>query len=143
MRSPSGSRRALIALAPLLAYAGLTLLLFWPILPQLGTGLHDRSDTTLNTWILAWQTHILPRDPLALFAAPIFHPLRDTLALSEILWPAAPIAVPLLAATGNPVLVYNLLFLAAFPLAGLGAYLLALRVTGSRFKVEGSAGSLQ
>ena len=143
MRSPSGSRRALIALAPLLAYAGLTLILFWPLLPQLGTGLHDRSDTTLNTWILAWQAHILPRDPLALFAAPIFHPLRDTLALSEILWPAAPIAVPLLAATGNPVLVYNLLFLAAFPLAGYSAYLLALWVAGSRFKVEGSAGFVE
>jgi len=128
MRSYSGSRRALIALAPLLACAGLTLLIFWPLLPNLGAGLHDRSDTTLNTWILAWQAHILPRDPFALFVAPIFHPLRETLALSEILWPAAPIAVPLLAATGNPVLVYNLLFLAAFPLAGFGAYLLAVSI---------------
>jgi hypothetical protein len=143
MRSSSGSCRALIALAPLLAYAGLTLLLFWPLLPQLGTGLHDRSDTTLNTWILAWQAHILPRAPLALFAAPIFHPLRDALALSEILWPAAPIAVPLLTATGNPVLVYNLLFLAAFPLAGYSAYLLALWVAGSRLKVDGGTSSIQ
>jgi hypothetical protein len=143
MRFSSGFRRALVALAPLLAYASLTLILFWPLLPQLGTGLHDRSDTTLNTWILAWQAHILPRAPLALFAAPIFHPLRDTLALSEILWPAAPIAVPLLAATGNPVLVYNLLFLISFPLAGFGAYLLALWVAGSRFKVEGSIASFQ
>ncbi len=116
--------------APFLSYAGLTLLLFWPLLGHLAAGLHDRSDTALNTWIIAWQAHVLPRAPLALFNAPIFYPLPNTLALSEILWPIAPLAVPLLAATGNPVLVYNLFFLATFPLAGLGAYLLALRVMG-------------
>jgi hypothetical protein len=119
-------------LMALLAYIGLTLLRFSPLLPWLAAGLHDRSDTALNTWIIAWQAHVLPRAPLALFNAPIFHPLPNTLALSEILWPVAPLAVPLLAASGNPVLVYNLFFLAAFPLAGLGAYLLALRMTGYR-----------
>lgn len=36
-----------------LAYIALTLLLFAPLLPQLGWGLHDRSDTALNTWIIA------------------------------------------------------------------------------------------
>lgn len=116
----------------LLAYAGLTLLLFWPLLPMFGEGLHDRSDTTLNAWILAWQAHVLPRAPLALFDAPIFYPLPNALALSEILWPLAPLTVPLLAATDNPILVYNLCFLLAFPLAGLAAYLLALRLTGRK-----------
>lgn len=115
-----------------LAYVGLTLLLFWPLLPMLGQGLHDRSDTTLNAWIIAWQAHVLPRAPLALFDAPIFYPLANTLAFSEILWPLAPLAVPLLAATDNPALGYNLLFLASFPLAGLAAYLLALHITGRR-----------
>ncbi len=116
----------------LLGYAGLTLLLFWPLLGHLADGLHDRSDTTLNTWIIAWQAHILPTAPLALFNAPIFWPLPNTLALSEILWPIAALAVPWLAATRNPVFVYNLFFLTAFPLAGMSAYLLALRVTGRR-----------
>ena len=130
MRSPSGSRRALIALAPLLAYAGLTLLLFWPLLPQLGTGLHDRSDTTLNTWILAWQAHILlairspssPRRSSTRCATPWRCP--DPVAGRADRRPAS-------AATGNPVLIYNLLFLAAFPLAGYSAYLLAFWVAGS------------
>lgn len=115
-----------------LIYAVLTCLLFWPLLPMLDRGLHDRSDTTLNTWIIAWQAHVLPRAPLALFDAPIFHPLPNALALSEILWPLAPLAVPLLAAGANPALVYNLFFLVAFPLAGLAAYLLALHITGHR-----------
>ncbi len=115
-----------------LGYASLTLLFFWPLLGHLADGLHDRSDTTLNTWIIAWQAHILPIAAPTLFDAPIFWPLPNSLALSEILWPIAPLAVPWLAATGNPVLVYNLFFLAAFPLAGMGAYLLTLHVTGCR-----------
>jgi hypothetical protein len=124
--------RAVKALIPLLLYAGLATGFFWPLLLHLSSGLHDRSDTVLNTWIIGWQAHILPQAPLALFDAPIFHPLRNTLALSEILWPAAPAAVPLTLATQAPLLVYNLLFLASFPLAGFGAYLLALHLTGSR-----------
>jgi hypothetical protein len=105
---------------------------FWPLLANLGLALHDRSDTLLNTWILGWQAHILVREPWELFNAPIFYPLPNTLALSEVLWPFAPLAVPLLAATGNPVLVYNLLFLASFPLAGLGMYVLAGHLTHDR-----------
>ena len=124
--------RAVKALIPLFVYAGLATGFFWPLLLQLANGLHDRSDTVLNTWIIGWQAHILPQAPLALFDAPIFHPLRNTLALSEILWPAAPAAVPLTLATQAPLLVYNLLFLASFLLAGCGAYLLALHLTGSR-----------
>ncbi len=117
---------------PILLCAMLAAFFFWPLPANLGLALHDRSDTLLNTWILGWQAHILVRQPWELFNAPIFYPLPNTLALSEVLWPDAPIAVPLLAATGNPVLVYNLLFLASFPLAGLGMYLLAGHVTGNR-----------
>ena len=86
----------------------------------------------LNTWIINWQAHQLLRAPLALFNAPIFHPLPDTLALSEIIWPAAPAAAPLLAATANPVLVYNLTFLGSFFVAAVGMYALALYVTRNR-----------
>ncbi len=129
MKTP---RPAAVTAAAFLGYAALTCVLFSPLLTNLGSGLHDRSDTALNTWIVAWQAHILLGDPLALFDAPIFYPLADTLALSEILWPAAPLAVPLLAATGNPVLVYNLLFLLSFPLAGLGMYLLAREMAARR-----------
>ena len=117
---------------PLLLYAGLAAGFFWPLLLHLSSGLHDRSDTVLNTWIIGWETHILPRAPLALLDAPIFHPLPNTLALSEILWPAAPATLPLSLATQAPLLVHNLLFLLSFPLAGFGAYLLALHVTGNR-----------
>ena len=123
---------ALKLAVPFLAYAGLAAAFFWPLVRQPGSGLHDRSDSALNTWIINWQAHILVRNPAALFNAPIFYPLRNSLALSEIIWPGAPLAVPLLAASGNPLLVYNGLYLAGFVLAGLGAYLLALHLTHSR-----------
>lgn len=119
---PPGKRPGLAAAAVL--GAGI-LAAFWPILARSGSVLYDRSDSVLNTWILSWQAHILVRQPLDLFAAPIFHPLRASLAFSEIIWPAAPLAVPLLAASGNPVLVYNALYLGTVVLAGLGMFLLA------------------
>ena len=36
----------------------------------------DNADTALNTWIVAWVAHQLPRGPLELFDAPMFHPNR-------------------------------------------------------------------
>ncbi len=129
---PAPYRRLLRILAPFVLIIGAEVLFLHPLIGQMGRALHDRSDTTLNTWILNWQAHMLIREPWALFDAPIFYPLRNTLALSEILWPAAPLAVPLLAATGNPILVYNVLYLASFLLAGAGMYLLALHLTRSR-----------
>ncbi len=117
---------------PILTYGGAALALFSPLLWRLQTGLHDRSDTILNTWILAWQDHILTRAPLDLFNAPIFHPLPDTLAYSEILWPIAPLALPIQIAFQNPILAYNFFFLGSFLLAGFSMYVLALRMTGCR-----------
>ena len=43
----------------------------------------DNHDAELNTWIVAWVAHILPRDPLGLFEAPILYPEHHTLAFSE------------------------------------------------------------
>jgi hypothetical protein len=114
-----------------IVFGALTLGLFWPIVRQSGGVLYDRSDSVLNVWILNWQAHILTRHPLDLFAAPIFYPLRSSLAFSEIIWPAAPLALPLQAVTGNPVMVYNVLYLGNFVLAGMGAFLLARAVVAS------------
>ena len=123
---------ALRVLTPFVIMAGVELVIFWPLIQRLSTALHDRFDTMLNTWILTWQARELIRAPLAVFNAPIFHPLPNMLALSEIIWPAAPMTVPILAASGNPLLVYNLTFLGTVFLAAVGMYLLALYVTHNR-----------
>ena len=123
---------ALRVLTPFAIMAGIELVIFWPLIQRLTTALHDRFDTMLNAWILTWQARALISAPLSVFNAPIFHPLPDALALSEIIWPAAPMTVPILAATGNPLLVYNLTFLGTVFLAAAGMYLLALYVTHNR-----------
>jgi hypothetical protein len=132
MKQSDRGKNALRVLTPFAIIAGVELVLFWPLIQRLSTALHDRFDTMLNTWILTWQAHELIRAPLSVFNAPIFHPLPDTLALSEIIWPAAPMTAPILAASGNPLLVYNLTFLGTVFLAAAGMYLLALYVTHNR-----------
>jgi hypothetical protein len=74
-------RRVLFTLAATLAAA---VLHTWPLASDLG-GLsrHDNADTTLTTWIVSWVAHALPRDPVHVFDAPIFHPEKRTLAYSE------------------------------------------------------------
>ena len=132
MKQSERGKNALRALTPFAIIAGVELVLFWPLIQRLSTALHDRFDTMLNTWILTWQARELIRAPLSVFNAPIFHPLPNMLALSEIIWPAAPMTVPILAASGNPLLVYNLTFLGTVFLAAVGMYLLALYVTHNR-----------
>lgn len=92
----------------------------------------DNDDAALNTWVITWVAHILPRDPLRLFDAPIFFPERHTLAYSEHLFAQSVIGAPLLWAGLSPVLVHNLLLIAGFALSAWAMYLLIARWTGRR-----------
>ena len=89
----------------------------------------DIGDPLLNTWIQAWDVHAFLTDPLHLFEANIYYPLRNTLAYSEHLVSTAILALPLQAISGEPLVAYNLSLLLSFPLAGLGMYLLVFRWT--------------
>ena len=122
-----------------LAYAALALVLTWPLALGLGRDVPaDLGDPLLNMWILSWGAEqisaILGGDAARasrFFDANIFHPAPLTLAYSEHLFPQALQGLPLYWATGNPILVYNLLFLATFALSGLGTFLLVRDLTGS------------
>lgn len=86
-----------------------------------------------RTWQVAWIGHALLREPLELWQANTFWPYSDTLAFSDALIGYAPAG---LAAQGSPhaaLIVYNLLFLFAYALAFLGAYLLARELGTGRF----------
>ena len=91
----------------------------------------DNHDAELNTWIVAWVAHILPRDPLSLFEAPILYPEPHSLAFSEHMFVPSVMGAPLLWAGASPVLVYNLLIIAGLALSGWSMYLLMRRWTGS------------
>ncbi|MGQ9501000.1 MAG: hypothetical protein ACUVSF_04825 [Anaerolineae bacterium] len=90
----------------------------------------DVGDPLLNTWILAWDAHVLLNQPQRMFDANIFFPLPNTLAYSEHLLATALLAMPLQAASGQPLLAYNIMLVMSFALGGLGMYLLCLRWTG-------------
>jgi hypothetical protein len=122
-------RRATIAV--LLLFAILSLVLTYPLSFHLSDAVEDRQDALLNVWIMAWDGHQLLRDPLHLFDANIFYPYRRTLAYSELLLGNGLLALPLTAASGNPVLGYNVALLLSFVLSGFGAYLLVRKLTGS------------
>ena len=91
----------------------------------------DNHDAELLTWTVAWVAHILPRDPLNLFEAPILYPEHHTLAFSEHLFVPSVIGAPLAWLGASPVLVYNILIIAGLALSGWAMYLVMRRWTGS------------
>ena len=93
----------------------------------------DNDDAALNTWVIAWVAHALPRDPLRLFDAPIFHPEQHTLAYSEHLFAESVMGAPFLWLGASPILIHNLLLIAGLALSGWSMYLLMVRWTGSEW----------
>ena len=91
----------------------------------------DNDDASLNTWVIAWVAHILPREPLRLFEAPIFYPEPHTLAYSEHLIVPAVMGAPLLWLGASPVTVHNLLLIAGLAFSGWAMCLVMTRWTGS------------
>jgi hypothetical protein len=114
-----------------LLFVVLSLVLTYPLALQMAGAVEDRQDALLNVWITAWDGHQLLSDPLDLFDANIFHSYPRTLAYSELLLGNGLLAMPITAATGNPVLGYNVALLLSFVLSGLGTYLLVLGLTRS------------
>jgi len=111
-----------------LAYTILTIAYSWPLPIRLGSISHDLGDPLLNTWILWWTTKAVPLTA-QWWNSPIFYPATGTFAFSEHLLGLAPIAAPLIALTGNPMVGYNVTLLASYILSALGAHFLAYTLT--------------
>ena len=114
-------------------FPALSAIFTYPLVLHLADAVEDGQDALLNVWILAWDGHALLTDPLRLFDANIFYPFTRTLAYSEINLSQALLALPATLVSGNPVLGYNVALLLTFVLSGWGMYLLARRLTGSRW----------
>lgn len=112
--------------------AALVVLHTWPLaLAPHRLTRHDNADTMLNEWIVAWVAHQVPRAPLALFDANIFHPERRTLAFSEHLVVPALMVAPLHWAGVSPVLAYNLLLMLGFGASAWAMWRMIETWTGS------------
>jgi hypothetical protein len=115
----------------LLLSAG-AILVTWPQVRVLASGVNDHGGPLLNAWALAWVARTLPTDPAHLFDANIFHPEPNTLAFSEPLILPAVLVAPVWWATGNAVLCHNLTLLSGYVLSGLAVYALVRRLTRNR-----------
>jgi hypothetical protein len=143
LRADALRRPSIVALA----YAAITVVMTWPIAASLDRDIpSDLGDPAFVAGILAWGGEHW----LALFSgdlgavrrfwnAPIFYPEPLALAYSEHFALHSLLTLPVYAATRNPVLCYNLAFLATFVVGALGMYLLVRELTGQRDRFSGAA----
>ncbi|HEX3391994.1 MAG TPA: hypothetical protein VHS55_05490 [Solirubrobacteraceae bacterium] len=109
----------------ILAGVALAILTTWPLVLHLSTRIApDLGDPVRTSWEIAWVGHALLHNPGGLFDANAFYPHSLSLAFSDSLLgygPAGWIGHGTVAALVR----YNLLFLFAWSLCFVGAYLLA------------------
>ncbi|HEV8308723.1 MAG TPA: interleukin-like EMT inducer domain-containing protein [Methylomirabilota bacterium] len=103
----------------------------WPLVLGLATLWPPHHDARVFTWVMASQGRRLLTDPLALFHGNAFYPNGESLAYTEVLLPPTLLGLPGFL-WGNPVLTYNLLVLALWPLNGVAMAWVAYALTGSR-----------
>ncbi|HUR19790.1 MAG TPA: hypothetical protein VMZ90_03215 [Vicinamibacterales bacterium] len=121
-----------------LLYTVATCAMTWPLVGVMHRDIaSDMGDPVLNCWILLWTSGqvlaFLSGDFGALaryWQGNIFYPETLTIAYSEHLTTQMLQALPVLAASNNVILTYNLLFLLTFVLSGLGMFLLVRDLTG-------------
>lgn len=105
----------------------------WPLALHLGSDIpQDLGDPLLSAWHVAWIGHALLHQPLDLFQANTFWPEQDSLAFTDVLLGYAPAGVVSAQDVHAALVVYDLLFLFAYTLAFLGAFLLARELGAPR-----------
>ncbi len=103
----------------------LALAMHWPLPMHLGRDIaQDLGDPLVQAWQVAWDGHALVHQPLRLFQANMFWPQHDSLAFSDALVGYAPAGL-IGSGVHAAVVRYDLLFLFAYALCFVGAYLLA------------------
>ena len=113
-------------------FAALSIVLTYPQIRYLSSKIPAHYDALFSVWRLGWIAYQLPRDPLNLFDANIFHPATATLAYSDTLLLLGVVAAPFIWLGAHPVVVHNALTLLSFVASGGTMYVLARRLTGSR-----------
>jgi hypothetical protein len=129
-RSHEVTRRAArwLRREPALASIGsllIAVIMTWPTMAHPVSRIpRDIYDPLQESWRVAWSGHALFTDPANLWNGNVFYPEPDTLAFSDSLLGYAPLTLLGSGPTAT-LLEYNLLYVFAFALAGLGGYVLA------------------
>jgi hypothetical protein len=111
-------------------YAALGSVVLWPLCNygELASALY-LGDVRLVAWILAWNNHAMLDGVSSYWDANIFYPAKQTLALTEHFFAISLFSLPVYAATRNPALSYNVVWLLSFPASAVAAHWLAWRYT--------------
>jgi hypothetical protein len=110
-------------------YFLLTIALTWPLVLHPGSVVpNDLGDSLLNTFLLAWNARILPLSE-EWWHLPQFYPVQGATAFSEHLLGLSVLTTPVIWATGNALLGYNVAFFLSFPLCALAAHALCYELT--------------
>ena len=121
-------------LISLILFTVLTLLMTYPLILNMGSGVRDLGDPLLSSWILAWNVQrVINLDFQNIFNGNIFYPHKKTIAYSEFLLTQSLISLPVLLTTKNPIFAQNFVFLFSFLTSGLGMYFLARYLTKNNF----------
>lgn len=126
--SNNHTRPVLIAL---LVFTVLATVHTWPMPSAPRHWSRVEGDGALNVWAAGWVGHALVHAPSKLFDGNIFYPEKRALAFSEAMLVQGAVAAPIMAATGDAVLAYNVSSFAGFVATGWAFCLLVRRWTGS------------
>lgn len=132
IKRPAGARERLLSKPwfALLAFVALSSVHLWPIALFPATRSFNRNDDAFEiAWIVTWIARELPRNPLGVLDGNIFYPAKHALVMGEPLLVPGIMGIPVYAASGNPVITHNLLWLAGFALSAFAMYLLVLHLT--------------
>ena len=114
-----------------LVFCWFTALLTWPYVTRLRDAVVDPGDPYFMSWVLWWDYHQTFTDPLHLFDANLYYPLRYTLAFSEHSYGIAVFFFPLFALGARPLTAHAVAMFFGFVTCGYGAFRLARTLTGS------------
>lgn len=128
---PAGRARELAVAA--IFFFILTLAATYPLANLAHPRVPSSPDALFSVWRVSWVAHQLRSDPAHLFDANIFHPETRTLAYSDAMLAAGAAGTPLLWAGVSPLVVHNLLVLAAFFSSALASYALCRWLTNDRW----------
>jgi len=132
--TPRARRSLLEPVVVLAALLGVTCVMTWPVVTDLGgLGRLRLNDGRWSIWVVSWVAHALTTSPWQVYDANIFYPHTRTLLMSEPNLVAGLIAAPAWVLTRNPLLAHNVAFLASFVLSGAATYALAKHLVRSRF----------
>ena len=106
----------------------------WPLVLHLRSDIgQDVGDPPFVVWQLAWIGHALLHQPLHLFQANMSWPLTDSLAFSDAPIGYAPAGLAAQLGPHAALAVYNVVFVLAYALAFVGAFMLARELGACRF----------